>query len=322
MLGSRKNSAFTLVELLIVIAIIALLAAILFPVFLSAREKARQATCLSNEKQVGLAALQYLQDNDETYPIVDYVVQNYKGPGNPWVTWCWEIEPYAKNWSVFTCPDFSPSLGNVTAYHVGIYYTSNPPNPGTVTPANWDDIDGVAGGGLYEWTGSYAINAAYLNPDVDCVNDRSQYWSDVRQGPPAQLSQFEAPAQTVFAVDTLPLPSPEIQPGSWRNDMHYTDAPADYTAPDACVLGAEWGPNLWNAAGLAHYPDHGTGTSSPCHSGGIDTLFCDGHAKWLTPGALAAGTNWQPKSPATSINITDLSQYLWSLKKTGTHDIL
>ena len=51
-----------------VIAIIAILAAILFPVFSQARDKARQRTCLSNAKQVGLAVMQYQQDYDEFYP--------------------------------------------------------------------------------------------------------------------------------------------------------------------------------------------------------------------------------------------------------------
>ncbi len=63
-----KRTAFTLIELLVVIAIIAILAAILFPVFQKVREKARQTSCASNEKQLGLAFLQYNQDYDETFP--------------------------------------------------------------------------------------------------------------------------------------------------------------------------------------------------------------------------------------------------------------
>jgi prepilin-type N-terminal cleavage/methylation domain-containing protein/prepilin-type processing-associated H-X9-DG protein len=61
---------FTLIELLVVIAIIAILAAILFPVFAKAREKARQASCQSNLKQLGLAMLQYMADYDQNFPLV------------------------------------------------------------------------------------------------------------------------------------------------------------------------------------------------------------------------------------------------------------
>jgi prepilin-type N-terminal cleavage/methylation domain-containing protein/prepilin-type processing-associated H-X9-DG protein len=64
----RKPTGFTLIELLVVIAIIAILAAILFPVFAQAREKARQSSCQSNMKQLGLAFLQYSQDYDEKFP--------------------------------------------------------------------------------------------------------------------------------------------------------------------------------------------------------------------------------------------------------------
>src|SRR5947209_16578789 len=64
----RRQAGFTLIELLVVIAIIAILAAILFPVFAQAREKARQVTCLSNLRQVGMATQMYMQDHDETVP--------------------------------------------------------------------------------------------------------------------------------------------------------------------------------------------------------------------------------------------------------------
>lgn len=64
----RHRNAFTLIELLVVIAIIAILAAILFPVFAQAREKARQASCLSNLRQMGLGAVMYAQDYDEFFP--------------------------------------------------------------------------------------------------------------------------------------------------------------------------------------------------------------------------------------------------------------
>jgi prepilin-type processing-associated H-X9-DG protein len=76
-----------------VIAIKAILAAILFPVFAKVREKARQTTCASNEKQIGLAALQYIQDFDETYPIQYYTSgTDY----NSIATWDMLLGPYIK----------------------------------------------------------------------------------------------------------------------------------------------------------------------------------------------------------------------------------
>ena len=65
---SQVKSGFTLIELLVVIAIIAILAAILFPVFAQAKEAAKKTACLSNNRQIGLATMLYIGDNDDQYP--------------------------------------------------------------------------------------------------------------------------------------------------------------------------------------------------------------------------------------------------------------
>ncbi len=97
------KGGFTLVELLVVIAIIAILAAILFPVFTRAREKARRTSCLSNVRQLGLAAHMYAQDYDELFPCDDW-------PGNPMYELTRSVEPYIRNWQIWYCPS-APAIG-------------------------------------------------------------------------------------------------------------------------------------------------------------------------------------------------------------------
>ena len=106
----RRRSGFTLIELLVVIAIIAILAAILFPVFQKVRENARRTACLSNTKQLAIAAIQYEQDNDEKTP----GGVNINGLGSGWAG---QIYTYVKSTGVFKCPDDSTNLpGTVVSY--------------------------------------------------------------------------------------------------------------------------------------------------------------------------------------------------------------
>jgi len=121
---SKGRSGFTLIELLVVIAIIAILAAILFPVFAKAREKARQASCTSNMKQIGIALLGYTQDYDEKFPplygigivngsqyILNWGQPYYDDNGNNQVPS--ELGDWIKNANVFNCPSGNRPIGGV-----------------------------------------------------------------------------------------------------------------------------------------------------------------------------------------------------------------
>src|SRR5439155_3215087 len=93
-----RRTGFTLIELLVVIAIIAILAAILFPVFAQARSKARQAACLSNAKQIGLACRMYAQDYDEVN-----VPERVAGPKGSLISYRVNLQADVKNKQVFVC---------------------------------------------------------------------------------------------------------------------------------------------------------------------------------------------------------------------------
>ncbi len=114
MVSIRNQEGFTLIELLVVIAIIAILSAILFPVFSKAREKARQTTCASNLKQLGLAMDMYVQDYDEFFPPAAFGFDS---------SWSDLIKPYYKNVSLLLCPSDSsgwpgPGQGDDRSYSI------------------------------------------------------------------------------------------------------------------------------------------------------------------------------------------------------------
>jgi len=141
----RHNRGFTLIELLVVIAIIAILAAILFPVFARAREKARQASCQSNLKELALGTIMYTTDHDETYPWWDRNTNDERlsplYPGRA-------IYPYVKNLQIFACP----SAADIPASHTddpntwNTYHTYHCPGPVSDAYAWTDRMFGAGAG--------------------------------------------------------------------------------------------------------------------------------------------------------------------------------
>lgn len=183
--NASKRAGFTLIELLVVIAIIAILAAILFPVFAQAREKARQTSCLSNLKQMGLGVLMYAQDNDETYPPVGTVVPSGFTFSNQYYWFFGLIQqsgnaaklkaseglvyPYLKNTKIQTClsaDDIKPGSG-------GAPFTIDPGD----APLGYDS-NVLIGGGIPK---SYSPYTLY--------------------GPFTALADWEAPSESLLMAD-------------------------------------------------------------------------------------------------------------------------
>ena len=124
----KRNTirAYNLAELLIVLVIIAMMAVILFPIFATAKEKDKADVCLSNEKQLGLALLQYGQDYDHRLPsgTVDWAKTIF-GQG-----WGGQLYPYIKKAGPFTCPADTqqPTCAGCTEVSYGLngFASANP----------------------------------------------------------------------------------------------------------------------------------------------------------------------------------------------------
>jgi prepilin-type N-terminal cleavage/methylation domain-containing protein/prepilin-type processing-associated H-X9-DG protein len=136
-----RVSAFTLIELLVVIAIIAILAAILFPVFAKARDRAKQTTCVSNLKQLGLAVSQFADDHEEVLPQATFLFNCT--PSLP-TALPNVLNAYAKSPDIFRCPAdganrrFSTTLPDVFWKAYGQSYAYRSHDPADVTPrSDW-----------------------------------------------------------------------------------------------------------------------------------------------------------------------------------------
>jgi len=234
----RAKSGFTLIELLVVIAIIAILAAILFPVFAQAREKARQTSCISNEKQCTLAILQYVQDYDENYPLVGCPQWGNDPTGYLYPfgyrTYSWQnlVQPYVKNWGVFICPDSSMVNGNELASMDPFQNYAFMMNAGVHGYANYID---------YWWTGSGV--AAAWNALGGASTDIQDGWgssSVTVATPSATLASVAAPANMTLITEG----------GEFSG---WTDYPYQYPTGN----GAEWGSGSTYSSDYTNYRSAG-----------------------------------------------------------------
>jgi prepilin-type N-terminal cleavage/methylation domain-containing protein/prepilin-type processing-associated H-X9-DG protein len=264
--ATMKRRGFTLIELLVVIAIIAILAAILFPVFAQARDKARQAACLSNSKQIGLGIALYTQDYDEVLPMGGRGLtaeESAKNPAPPdrWHGW---ILPYIKNGGnaagreattgVFVCPS-RPSFPNSTSSMRGYGCNVNIMGWGGTPPA----------------------------------------------APPAVVSfglaSIPNPAGTFIVCDSSSILVPSATPGSPQNLDPESWAQLEDRRTDWQVNP----PGAWNNNNTARYlsaPDSSCNSCRrpiPRHNKGLSIIYVDGHAKWSSISQFLGGVS--PANP-------------------------
>lgn len=251
-----RRNAFTLIELLIVIAIIAILAAILFPVFASAREKARQTTCASNEKQLGLAIIQYTQDYDETYPIAVDVNWN-----TPTTSWPLEILPYIKSYNVFFDQDDSSS-----------------------NQAGW-----------YGTYISYGVNSFCQQTSQGNVFQGLMPFFEVSWEPATvvNLAKVTQPSATIMLADHW---AQDDNPLAFYDWTGYGDVGPEFGGPAMNGMGCTDIPNDSSTSVGGKFPKSPNGCVSTHSNGMANFLFADGHVKAMlptltNPKPAATGTN-------------------------------
>jgi prepilin-type N-terminal cleavage/methylation domain-containing protein/prepilin-type processing-associated H-X9-DG protein len=268
---THNRPGFTLIELLVVIAIIAILAAILFPVFAQARNKARQASSLSNAKQIGVAVLMYAQDFDETFPTSSFWESD--ASGNITASWVERVVPYIKSVPLFLAPGdgatqavppdtWGPRISYaVNGLRIVAFGASDDWNWRGIIPLHnsaWDDIPGRPLGEVNRPAETILLAEKFS----DDVVTNGVSWID------GNVSRFPTP---VFSADS-----------NTNDDIH------DFNETYCGLI-----PN--GARPDAKYPSGKNGGVSAKFNEMGNFVFVDGHAKAMKPSQTNPDGKNQPQ---------------------------
>lgn len=272
----HRRSGFTLIELLVVIAIIAILAAILFPVFGQAREKARQASCMSNEKQLTQAMLMFAQDHDEQlsggavtcyqYSWSGYTETDCYGPNYGYgAGWGGDVYPYVKSTGVYKCPSDSSKGSQISGkqYTVPVSYIYN--------------VDLVTFVYSNSSTSYYYGQTGYQLASLVGPSKTVMFMEGVNGDGNVAVSE-ESPT----GVDGNYSPAGDGSDGSLYYGQYYYGGPGVH--PTQYATG-------WMGQPPGSTPSNVTDYADPqgLHSGGANYAFCDGHVKYVLPSKVSIG---------------------------------
>lgn len=264
----RTRRAFSLIELLVVVAIVSLLLAVLLPALGRARQQGKRTVCLSNMRQIGVAVRMYLPDHGDWFPRTMETVST----GSPQTVSWWAIDNYQRALEPYIAQDIGGvNAAGRTATRRNVWF--DPGDPDAAIPAMW---------------GSFSDNGLIT-------------------GVPRRESQLRRPAETVYATlrhanwsETVgvPIPSPlpidDADHPFWRSEFFdmcldpwadTTDVDDQYhwsrgrAAPPRSLFPAEPGAAEWDQ----QIDGRGSGTEprKPRYGDGQPYLFCDGHAAFM-----------------------------------------